>query len=463
MTAPGGPGRERDAFARFSLMVAGLATILLVIAAVLLQTAVEPADAAPLPQRLVPTLVAVAALCVAGLLARRAPVAVWLATASAAGIAAVEVLAVARVRLDEPTATDTATIVGGSALAGLAALGIALAYASLPRRALEPAAFRRAGIAFVGVMAVVGLAAAATALAAGAPSAVLTAGPFDLSPVRLMNRVLLGGTALGILVGLVRDVSGAAMRARARVRSGDATGGAPSPFLSELADELLPLRSRARRRAAEDERVRLAAELHATVLPELRRAAQLADRAGAPAEVATGLRRTLEEVERLMDERQSIVLEEFGLVAALEWLAERTEERTGLVVELELEGDRVADRDAVSPDVARAGFRVALLALDNVVRHADARRATIELSVTPDQLRLAVVDDGTAAWDPARSPRGRGLADMRRAAAGIGGTLQVAGAAAGTTVALAWDAPAIADRHAIGTVETIARRDSVAH
>ena len=142
-----------------------------------------------------------------------------------------------------------------------------------------------------------------------------------------------------------------------------------------------------------------------------------------PADVQVDLRRALEDVEQLMHERQSIVLEQFGLVAALEWLAERTEERSPVRVELELDGD-VPDRPgAVDPAVARAAFRIALLALDNVVRHAGATTATVRLSASREALRLQVLDDG-AGTDPATGD-GRGIADMRTAAAASGAEVQI--------------------------------------
>jgi signal transduction histidine kinase len=273
-----------------------------------------------------------------------------------------------------------------------------------------------------------------------------------------MNRVLLGVVALGITIGLVRDAGLATRRARERVRSVDEHD-RPSSLLQALADELVPGRRRERQRAAESERARLAADLHATVLPDLRQATAAAELGAASADVVAGLRRSLEGVERLMHERQSLVLDEFGLVAAFEWLAERTEERTDLVVELELEGDRVAERDAVPRPVARVAFRIALLALDNVVRHAGAGRATVRLSVRGGAVSLAVVDDGPRVWDPAAAHSGRGLADMRREAAAIGAEVSIVSASDGTSVRFRW--PAVAEHPAVEAVESTARSDAV--
>jgi signal transduction histidine kinase len=167
-----------------------------------------------------------------------------------------------------------------------------------------------------------------------------------------------------------------------------------------------------------------------------------------PAHVAASLRESLHGVEQLMHERQSIVLEEYGLVAALEWLAERTEERGSLRVNLELEGERVDDRDAIPPEVARLAFRTALLALDNVVRHAGATVGSVRLVVDRDAVQLTIADDGRS-FDLAGSPgAGRGLADMRGEAALVGASLSVVTPGAGTRIEMHWPASASAGHHA---------------
>jgi two-component system, NarL family, sensor kinase len=68
-----------------------------------------------------------------------------------------------------------------------------------------------------------------------------------------------------------------------------------------------------------------------------------------------------------------------------------------------------------------ATFRIAIEALNNVVRHSGARNCQVQLEVdTPDRLRVEVRDDGTGngPWRP-----GVGLLAMRERAAELGGTL----------------------------------------
>src|SRR6267154_423149 len=72
------------------------------------------------------------------------------------------------------------------------------------------------------------------------------------------------------------------------------------------------------------------------------------------------------ELERLMADRWPVVLEAFGLVEALEDLAERTEADGTVEVGLEVQGAAGRPR----PEIERAAWRVAQLAIDNAVRHA---------------------------------------------------------------------------------------------
>jgi signal transduction histidine kinase len=277
-------------------------------------------------------------------------------------------------------------------------------------------------------------------------------------------------TTIGLLlaIGLIRDMRPAFARTKERLAAGDTrrdpAGGALFA-LRVFLDEVVPGREAGRAEAAESERGRLAADLHADVLPSLRRALAEAEAGGTVERLAADLRSAVDEVESMLLARRSIVLEEMGLLAGVEWLAERVEDRSEVRVEIEVEGtveggsaDEVVgeaegpgDGGAVGGparpprDVERAAFRVAQLALDNVVRHAPAATTVIRVTVMPVAVQLRIEDDGDGPpVDEAAAARSgrRGIADMRAEARAAGAALEVGRGAGGrgTAVEFRWPA-----------------------
>ena len=159
-----------------------------------------------------------------------------------------------------------------------------------------------------------------------------------------------------------------------------------------------------------------------------------------------------------MHERQSVVFEEFGLVAALEWLAERTQDQANVDVVVELE-DVDDDPDVLPKRVTRAAFRVAILAVDNAVRHAKPSRIELRPEARGGSLALLIVDDGASADPAGRSSAGRGLMDMRAAAGDVGASFDARLSAEGTTIEFRWPAAAVAENHAEPRAASTDRRN----
>lgn len=142
-----------------------------------------------------------------------------------------------------------------------------------------------------------------------------------------------------------------------------------------------------------------------------------------------------------MAERRLVILEEFGLIEAIEWLLGRAEERQSLEVNLSVDDRTTAERPP--REVERAAFRIAQLAVENALQHAAPKRLVLDVLARADAVRLSVADDGrglaTATGDPGRDRFG--IADMRSQAAQVRGDIQVvAPPAGGTTVTFAWPA-----------------------
>lgn len=109
-----------------------------------------------------------------------------------------------------------------------------------------------------------------------------------------------------------------------------------------------------------------------------------------------------------------------GLVAALEWLVEDFQRRTGVVCSLQADAE-VAMEDAH----ATAVFRIVQESLTNVARHAAASRVHVALVCSEEGMELSVEDDGRG-FDPAGvAPGSFGLIGMRERALILGGEARV--------------------------------------
>ena len=96
----------------------------------------------------------------------------------------------------------------------------------------------------------------------------------------------------------------------------------------------------------------------------------------------------------------------------------RSVRETGLDVALETTGDL----GAVPSAVAVSAYRIAQESLTNVVRHAHAQHAVVSVAVDSGELRLSVTDDGVGG-EPPTDAEGRGLLGMRERVNVLGGTI----------------------------------------
>jgi signal transduction histidine kinase len=140
---------------------------------------------------------------------------------------------------------------------------------------------------------------------------------------------------------------------------------------------------------------------------------------------------TLQDVRRLAVELRPKVLDDFGLVPALERLTETFAEQTGILVRFEsgLGGERLP------PEVETALYRIVQESLTNIVKHARAQTISIAVTRKPGAVAVVVEDDGHG-FDPADVREdGFGLEGMRERVGLLDGRLQVeSGAGTGTTL-----------------------------
>ncbi|MEU4953150.1 sensor histidine kinase [Streptomyces lavendulae] len=192
-------------------------------------------------------------------------------------------------------------------------------------------------------------------------------------------------------------------------------------------------RAAAARRRADEERLRIARELHDVLAHSIsvinvQAGVGLALLDTDPEQARTALttikaasKEALGEVRQVLDTLRAPGAAPRAPAPGLDRLPEVLEqaEAAGLTVTAATEGRP----RTLPPGADLAAFRILQEALTNVVRHSGSRTARIRLAWRPDGLELRVDDDGPATGDPAGGS-GNGLAGMRERAAALGGTIE---------------------------------------
>ena len=203
-------------------------------------------------------------------------------------------------------------------------------------------------------------------------------------------------------------------------------------------------------KAQEDERLRISRELHddtAQVLATLSRgldslstgekklAKPVIERLQKLHQMADS---ALNEVRRFSQDLRPSILDDLGLVPALEWLITDLEKACGIATKVGITGSR----RRLTPEIELTVFRIAQEVLSNIRRHSQASSVEMSLDFGADALTLIIHDNGQGFNVPERTSdlalSGKlGIIGMRERARLIGGTLIVQSEkGAGTTITL---------------------------
>ena len=170
--------------------------------------------------------------------------------------------------------------------------------------------------------------------------------------------------------------------------------------------------------AQESERKKLARELHDQIGQNLTVLAvnlnlvrlQLAEQLSVPVQARLDdalalVEQTTRDVRDVMADLRPSVLDDYGVMAALQWYGPQFARQTGIAVIIE--GEELSPR--LAPLIETALFRIVQEALANVARHAHARQAILTFQAEAEVARLVIADDGQGFAPSVQPPTQPGL------------------------------------------------------
>ena len=143
-------------------------------------------------------------------------------------------------------------------------------------------------------------------------------------------------------------------------------------------------------------------------------------------EMSALLDQTIQSVRRIATSLRPSILDDLGLIPALEWQAQDFQHRTG--VRCEMKSTHDIDSPAIRGELATALFRITQELLTNVMRHAEASHVDLNLSQNANLILLTIQDNGRGITEHEIEQRASlGLLGIKERLAPFGGTLQLQG------------------------------------
>ncbi len=198
-------------------------------------------------------------------------------------------------------------------------------------------------------------------------------------------------------------------------------------LLEELQKKSQELREMNRRLldAQEEERFRISAYLHDEPLQKLNYIIWACRASGASDEVENQLRELADELRNFTVLLRPAVLDDLGLVRALEWLVAETSSKSEAVVRFSFNG--ISRDDDLEKEIELALYRVAQEALTNCLKHAQASLIQVSLDRTGNTIRLRVIDNGVGIkfTNNTGDVKRLGVASMRERVEQFGGVFSI--------------------------------------
>src|SRR5579862_4634537 len=207
--------------------------------------------------------------------------------------------------------------------------------------------------------------------------------------------------------------------------------------LRRLSVRLMTMQDQERRRIARDLHDGLGQELAVAKMVLDKMLLQKPSHDDGWSQASTIIERAIQQVRTMSHLLHPPLLDEVGLLSALNWFVDGLAKRSGIEASLDVQPP---DFPRLSTDVETAVFRIVQEALTNVFRHAGAHKVWITLNQKEGQIVVAVRDDGKGITENVVELRpdslGVGIGGMRQRAKEFGGDLRLRNANPGTLVEL---------------------------
>ena len=148
---------------------------------------------------------------------------------------------------------------------------------------------------------------------------------------------------------------------------------------------------------------------------------------------------TIQVVQRLSAELRPGLLDDLGLIAAMEWQAEEFQKRTGIACELSVSSQEIN----LDQERSTAIFRIFQETLTNITRHASAKKVRVNLAKKGPKLELTIKDNGKGiSRQKISDPKSLGLIGIKERVHFLGGEIEIKGIRdKGTTVTVSIPLP----------------------
>jgi len=204
-------------------------------------------------------------------------------------------------------------------------------------------------------------------------------------------------------------------------------------------------------RAQEDERKRIAREIHDSIGSSLsavkfcveNAAAQLTENPGVRESFMTlsrAMEQAIDESRRIMTDLRPSVLDDFGIIATIGWFCRRFE---SIYTDIPVDKDIRLEESQVPENLKIILFRIIQEAMNNSAKHSRARKISLGLSFEDGCIALRIRDDGVGFDRAAVASKGPGakfgLTSMRERAELSGGEFEIESIReSGTTISVRW-------------------------